>query len=102
MRRRPLSQRRAKEIAASARLVKDADHRDNHRWHLVAEDGTVLGHMEPSYGGASASGRNGWWGRLDGVTSSDHYRTRDQAATSLGRWWIRYVTAPERRTVTEN
>lgn len=56
-RRRRLSQKAARAVADSARLVKGADHRDTHRWDLVAEDGTVLGHVEPSYGGTGVSPR---------------------------------------------
>lgn len=73
-RRKRLSQKAARAVADSARLVKGADHRDTRRWDLIAEDGTVLGHVEPSYGGTGRTGRNGWNHRLaESFTPSGPY-----------------------------
>ncbi|CAM5253354.1 hypothetical protein [Streptomyces griseomycini] len=100
-RRKRLSQKAARAVADSARLVKDADHRDTHRWNLIAEDGTVLGHVEPSYGGTGRSGRNGWNYRLAGsFAGSGPYKTREEAALRCALAWTRVATAPVRRTLT--
>lgn len=99
--RKRLSQKAARAVADSARLVKDADHRDTHRWNLIAEDGTVLGHVEPSYGGTGRAGRNGWNYRLtESFAVSGPYKTRKEAALQCAMAWIRVVTAPVRRTLT--
>ncbi|MET8218054.1 hypothetical protein [Streptomyces hirsutus] len=100
-RRKRLSQKAARAVADGARLVKDADHRDTHRWNLIAEDGTVLGHVEPSYSGTSRTGRNGWNHRLaDTFAVSGRYRTRDEAAVQCALAWTRFATTPLRRTLT--
>lgn len=100
-RRKRLSQKAARAVADSARLVKDADHRDTHRWDLIAEDGTVLGHVEPSYGGTGRTGRNGWNHRLaESLAASGPYRTRQEAALQCALAWIRVATTPLRRTLT--
>ncbi|MFP8886771.1 hypothetical protein [Streptomyces mangrovi] len=100
-RRKRLSQKAARSVADSARLTKNANHRDNHRWDLIAEDGTVLGYVEPSYGGTGRTGRNGWNYRLaDSFAVSGPYRTREEAAVQCALAWIRVVTAPVRRTLT--
>lgn len=99
-RRKRLSQKASRALADSARLVKAADHRDTHRWNLIAEDGTVLGHVEPSYGGTGRTGRNGWNHRLaESPAASGPYRTREEAAVQCALAWIRVATAPVRRTV---
>jgi hypothetical protein len=98
-RRKRLSQKAARAVADSARLVKGADHRDTHRWDLVSEDGTVLGYVEPSYGGTGRSGRNGWNHRLaESFTPSGPYRTRQEAAVQCALAWVRLASAPVRRT----
>ncbi|MFF6815179.1 hypothetical protein ACFZAG_35635 [Streptomyces sp. NPDC012403] len=100
-RRKRLSQKAARALADSARLVKDVDHRDTHRWNLIAEDGTVLGHVEPSYGGTGRTGRNGWNHRLaDSLAVGGPYKTREEAVLQCALAWIRLVTAPVRRTLT--
>ncbi len=94
-RRRRLSQKAARAVADSARLVKGADHRDTHRWDLIAEDGTVLGYVEPSYGGTGRTGRNGWNHRLtESFMVSGPYKTREEAALQCALAWIRVATAP--------
>ncbi|WFB82572.1 MULTISPECIES: hypothetical protein [Streptomyces] len=96
-----LSQKAARALADSANLVKDADHRDTHRWNLVAEDGTLLGHLEPSYGGTGRTGRNGWNHRLaQSFAVRGPYKTREEAALHCALAWVRVATVPVRRTLT--
>jgi hypothetical protein len=85
-------------IADAATLVRDPDHRDNHRWILRSGD-TVLGHVEPSYGGISRSGRNGWISRFDG-TPGPRCKSRNGAAMDLASRWARVVSSPPKRTIT--
>ncbi|MEU2899631.1 hypothetical protein ABZ690_08105 [Streptomyces sp. NPDC006967] len=100
-RRKRLSQRAARAVADSARLVKGADHRDTRRWDLIAEDGTVLGYVEPSYGGTGRTGRNGWNHRLaESFAVSGPYKTREEAALHCALAWTRVAAAPVRRTLT--
>lgn len=102
-RRKRRSQKAARAVADSASLVKNADHRDNHRWDLVAEDGAVLGHVEPSYGGTGRTGRNGWNYRLvESFVGGGPCRTREDAAVQCALAWIRAATAPVRRTLTSD
>ncbi|MEU9849214.1 hypothetical protein [Streptomyces sp. NPDC047985] len=96
--RRPkrLSETKARSIADGAKLVKAANWSATHAWNVVAEDGTVLVVVKPSYGGASRSGRNGWTYHLAalGPTGSrDRWATRQQAAAQGLMGWIRWVTA---------
>jgi hypothetical protein len=79
-------------------LVKGADHRDTHRWDLIAEDGTVLGYVEPSYGGTGRTGRNGW--NAGSLAVSGPYKTCEEAAPQCALAWTRVATAPVRRTLT--
>ncbi|MFH9575622.1 hypothetical protein ACH4MG_34425 [Streptomyces sp. NPDC017454] len=100
-RRKRMSQKAARDLADSARLVKDADHRDTHRWNLIAEDGTVLGQVEPSYGGTGRTGRNGWnYRHARSFAVSGPYKTREEAALHCALAWIRVATAPVRGTPT--
>ncbi|MFI2428444.1 hypothetical protein ACH5A7_30895 [Streptomyces sp. NPDC018955] len=100
-RRKRLSQKAARAVADSARLVKGADHRDTHQWDLIAEDGTVLGYVEPSYGGTGRTGRNGWNYRLvDSFMVSGPYKTREEAALQCALAWTRIATAPVQRALT--
>ncbi|MFE7212470.1 hypothetical protein ACFU93_21250 [Streptomyces sp. NPDC057611] len=89
-----LARKRALAIVDAAELVRDVEHRDEHRWVLRSGD-TVLGHVEPTYGGTSVSGRNGWASRL-GVSTGRRCRTRDEAKLDLAARWIRVVTAAPR------
>lgn len=93
-----LSKRRAQAIVDAAELVRDSEHRENHRWVLRSGD-TVLGYVEPSYGGVSRSGRNGWVSRLAGMPGP-RGRTRDAASADLAMRWVRLVTATPKRTIT--
>jgi hypothetical protein len=86
-----LSRKKARAIADAAELVRHPQYRDNHRWILQSGD-TVIGYVEPTYGGASRSGRNGWAGRLAGQLGP-RCRTRDGAAVDMAERWIRLVTS---------
>lgn len=97
--RKRLTEKAARAIADTAQLVKDPNHRENHRWNLVAANGTVLGHVEPSYGGTGQSGRNGWKHRGDSTfVGSGPYKTRDEAAVQCALSWIRAATTPARHS----
>jgi hypothetical protein len=93
-----LPKKKAAAVIDAAELVRDPDHRDNHRWILRSGD-TVLGSVEPSYGGASRSGRNGWISRMGG-TPGPRCKSRDGAAVDLAARWLRVVTADPRRPLT--
>lgn len=95
--RRPLSTRRAQEIASGARLAKAPDWADSHEWLVVAADGTPLVTVAPSYGGATRSGRNGWryWlADLGPSGNRDRWPTREQAASAGLATWQRWVSQP--------
>lgn len=97
-RRKRMTEKAARAVADTAQLVKDPDHRDNHRWNLVAEDGTTLGHVVPSYGGTGRTGRNGWRYEAAGTfIGNGPYKTRDEAAVQCALSWMRSATAPARR-----
>jgi hypothetical protein len=94
-RRKRLTQKAARAIADRSHLVRD----ERHEGWLLRDDetGTVLGHVEPSYGGTSVSGRNGWTYRVDGsFARTGPYKTRDKAAVPCALAWMRLVTAPAR------
>lgn len=76
-------------------MVKHPDHRENHRWIVQADDGTVLGYVDPSYGGTSRSGRDGWIGRTAEAvaTTGGRQKTRQDAAVQVAMAWVRVVTA---------
>jgi hypothetical protein len=91
-----MSAKRADAVIASARLVKAPDWSESRHWHVVAEDGTVLVVVAPSYGGISRSGRNGWrcWlADLGPSGSRDRWTTRQGAATAGLTAWKRWITA---------
>lgn len=91
-----LTQRKAQQIVDTAELVKAPDWSTTRRWHAVAEDGTVLVVVSPSYGGASRSGRNGWGYHLAALGPSgnrDRWSTRQAAAVQGLMAWQRLVTA---------
>ncbi|MET8221490.1 recombinase family protein [Streptomyces hirsutus] len=91
-----LSRRAARQIADSAELVRSPDYRDTHR-ATVRSGATVLGYVEPSYGGTSASGRNGWIGSVAPGSHGPVRKTQQQAAVDVALSWIRIVTAKARR-----
>lgn len=92
-----LPRKKAQAVVDAAELVRHPEHRENHRWFLRSGD-TVIGYVEPSYGGASRSGRNGWTGRLDGMTGR-RCATREGVAVDLAQRWIQVVTATPHRTL---
>lgn len=96
-----LSAKKAAAVADAAELVRHPEWRENHRWILRSGE-TVLGYVEPSYGGTSPSGRNGWRGRLanSAAAGRDLCPTRQAAAVQLAQSWIRLVTTAPRRTLT--
>lgn len=98
-RRKRLTQKAARAVADRSHLVRDERHEG---WLLRDEEtGTVLGHVEPSYGGTSVSGRNGWTYRVDGsFARTGPYKTRDKAAVQCALSWMRMATAPVRNTIT--
>lgn len=93
---RPMSQKKAGEFTAGAHLV--SRDRETHHYEVVASDGTVIGHVQPSY---KAGRRNGWNGWAAGSIRSSTLRThptRDQAgADALGQWIRTATTKPGRR-----
>lgn len=95
-----LARKRALAIAEAAELVRSPEHQETRQWVLRSGD-TVLGMVEPTYGGVSRSGRNGWTSRLAGATGQRR-PTRQDAATDLADRWLRLVTATPKRTITGN
>ncbi|WP_153456011.1 hypothetical protein [Streptomyces smaragdinus] len=65
---------------------------------MIAENSSVLGHVEPSYGGTGR--RNGWTYRLAGsFPPAGPYKTREDAALQCALAWVRVATAPVRRAL---
>jgi hypothetical protein len=94
--RKRLTDKQAQAIIDSAQLIKAPDWLESSTWHVVAEDGTVLVVVSPSYGGAGRSGRNGWRQHLAALGPSgarDRYSTRQEAAAHGLMAWKRWVTA---------
>lgn len=95
MTRRPMSARRARAVVDAAKLVKAPDHPESHCWNVVS-GGEVLVVVEPSYGGTSATGRNGWRWRLPtGSASRQTETTREKAAVAGLGAWERWATRKE-------
>ncbi len=95
--RRRLTQKKAREIIDGARLVKAPDWADSRAWHVVAEDGSVLVVVSPSYGGASSSGRNGWKQHVAALGPNglrEKHPTRESAAARGLQQWLSWVTSP--------
>lgn len=91
---RPLSARRARAIIDAAALVKAPDWSESRRWHVVSGE-ELLVVVVPSYGGTSATGRNGWrWWIADLGPSGDRRRedTIKQAAARGLADWTRWAT----------
>lgn len=95
---RPLSAKTARAITAAAETVKAPDHRDTNCWHVVS-GGRVLVVIEPSYGGTSRTGRNGWtWWLADSARTRHPAETTIKAAAIAGLLaWERTATAKENR-----
>jgi len=95
---RRMSARRAREIRDAAGLVKAPDHSESHRWHVVSGD-DVLVVVAPSYGGTSATGRNGWRWWIAALGPSGDRRRECTIEKAAGRGladWERWVTSPRR------
>lgn len=94
--RRPLSAKAARAVIDAARIVKAPDWTDTRTWHVVS-GGDVLVIIEPSYGGNSRTGRNGWtWWLADGArTRHQPEPTREKAAIAGLMSWERRATRKE-------
>ncbi|MDX2802728.1 hypothetical protein [Streptomyces scabiei] len=96
MTRKRLTAKQAQAVIDGATLTKAPDWRDTSNWHVTAADGTVLVVVTPSYGGTSASGRNGWRQYLADLGpngSRDRWTTREQAAVQGLSAWQRWATS---------
>ncbi|MFD7705674.1 hypothetical protein [Streptomyces sp. NPDC059786] len=93
---RRLSAQAARTVIEQAETVKAPDHRETHAWQVVS-GGQVLVHVEPSYGGTSRSGRNGWRWRIAGhaIGSSRPERNIEDAAVAGLGAWERWATSKE-------
>ncbi|WP_254667951.1 recombinase family protein [Streptomyces griseus] len=92
VRSRRMTKSRAEAVAAGARLVL-AD-RATSSYDVVAENGTVLGHVAAAYSGARRTGWQGWaHGSPQGGAT---HRTRDLAGAAALASWIRIATAARR------
>lgn len=94
---RPLSAKAARAVTSAAAIVKAPDWADTHNWHVVS-GGVVLVVVEPSYGGTSRTGRNGWnWWLADGGrTRRTPEATIQKAAVAGLLAWERRATARPR------
>jgi len=95
---RPLSAKAARAVTAAATIVKAPDWADTRTWHVVS-GGRVLVVVEPSYGGTSRTGRNGWnWWLADGGRTRNPVEpTREKAAVAALLAWERRATRKETR-----
>jgi hypothetical protein len=95
---RPLSAKAARTVIDAAEIVKAPDWSDTRNWHAVS-GGQVLVVVEPSYGGTSRTGRNGWlWWLADGGrTRHAPEATREKAAVAGLLAWERRATRKETR-----
>lgn len=88
---RPLSAKAARAVIDAAEIVKAPDWADTRNWHVVS-GGRVLVVVEPSYGGTSRTGRNGWnWWLADGG------RTRHAPEATIQKAAVAGLLAWERR-----
>jgi len=95
---RPLSAKAARAVIDAAEIVKAPDWTETRNWHVVS-GGAVLVVVEPSFGGTSRSGRNGWlWWLADGGrTRTPVEATREKAAIAGLLAWERRATRKESR-----
>jgi hypothetical protein len=94
--RKRLTEKQAQAVIDAATLTKAPDWHDTSNWHVTAADGTVLVVVTPSYGGTSATGRNGWRQHLADLGpngSRDRWTTREQAAVQGLAAWKRWATS---------
>jgi hypothetical protein len=85
-------------VIDAAAVVKAPTWSEDRRWH-VTSGGQVLVIVEPSYGGASRSGRNGWtWWLADSARMRNTPRaTREQAAVAGLAAWERSATTTKEK-----
>lgn len=93
---RPLSAKTARAAVDAAELVKAPDWSETCRWHVVS-GGRRLVVIEPSYGGTSRTGRNGWtWWLADGARMLNRPEpTREKAAIAGLAAWQRWAIRKE-------
>jgi predicted DNA-binding transcriptional regulator AlpA len=94
-RKKALTDRQARTVVDGTTLTKAPDWAETHAWHAVTDDGTVIVVVLPSYGGASASGRNGWTYYLAEFGPGGQpgpYKTRESAMVQGLLAWTRWVT----------
>ncbi|MER7053456.1 hypothetical protein [Streptomyces sp. NPDC000351] len=88
----------ARAILEQAELVKSHDWSETRHWYVVS-GGRRLLVIEPSYGGTSRTGRNGWnWWLADSARMlSKPEPTREKAAVAGLAAWERWATSKENR-----
>lgn len=94
--RKRLTEKQAQAVIDGATLTKAPDWRETSNWHVVDTDGNVLVVVTPSYGGTSATGRNGWRHHLAALGPSgnrDRHKTREDAAVRGLNVWKQWATA---------
>ncbi|MFH8531521.1 hypothetical protein ACH4GE_24260 [Streptomyces tendae] len=93
---RRLSATAARVIVDAAEIVKAPTWSETRRWYVVSGDRRLLV-IEPSYGGVSRTGRNGWtWWLADGARMLNGPEpTREKAAIAGLAAWQRWVTRKE-------
>jgi hypothetical protein len=92
---RPLSAKAAQAVIDAAAIVKAPDWSDTRNWHVVS-GGQVLVVIEPSYGGTSRTGRNGWrWWLADLGRSNSRPEPTEKAAIAGLLAWQRRATQKE-------
>ncbi|MFJ5151379.1 hypothetical protein ACIQCF_07285 [Streptomyces sp. NPDC088353] len=91
-----MSARAARAVIDAATLVKAPDWSESRAWHVVS-GGQVLVVVSPSYGGTSATGRNGWTWRLADAAPARRQPepTREKAAAAGLAAWMRWATRKE-------
>jgi hypothetical protein len=92
-----LTSAQADALINSVRLAKAGSWAATRDWEVVADTGTVLVVVTPSYGGTSRSGRNGWTYYLPGIgpaRAGEQWPTRETAMLQGLGAWKRHATAP--------
>jgi len=93
---RRTSAKTARAVIEAAELVKAPTWSDTRAWHVTSGDQTLV-IVEPSYGGTSRTGRNGWtWRPPGGGPHRRPARTREEAAAQgLAAWQRQVTTKPQ-------
>lgn len=94
--RKRLTGVQAQTVIDGATLAKAPNWQETSNWHVIAEDGTLLIVISPSYGGTGRTGRNGWRHHLAALGpngSRDRAKTREDAAVQGLAAWKRWATA---------